>query len=241
MFDDVIAESRTAAGEPGWLGSEKQRVLLESALPTLFSLNGWTVKWLAPGTPSYTEASTKTIAIERITAGAVPASDEEVAENVALVLLHEALHARYSTAALSYKVTKLTVPAALRSTVEHLYQRIEDARVQRLAVAAEPTLGPHLLRFHDEAIRQREAQYRAKHGGADPWTPTPASQRDQLLLAIERWLFHPREFLTLAPAVAAELATCEATIAAAWTGTTETSGLVAIAAVMQIVAANLPS
>jgi len=87
-------------------------------------------------------------------------------------------------------------------------------------------------------LGQREKQYRARYG-ADPWTSTPASQRNQLFLAIERRLFHPGEPLTLDPVVSAELEKCEATIAPAWTGTTETSGLVAIDVVHQILASKL--
>jgi len=108
-------------------------------------------------------------------------------------------------------------------------------------VAGQPSLEPHLLKLHDEGLRQLEAQYRADHGGADPWTANPASKRNQLLLAIERRLFHPGEALMLDPEVVTGLAACGAKIAMAWTGTTETSGLTAIAVVEQIVAANLSS
>jgi hypothetical protein len=169
----------------------------------------------------------------------VPLADDDVAEHVALALLHEALHARYSTSSGAYTAKRAALAPALQPAVEYLYQRIEDARVQRLAVNADASLAPHLLKFHDEGIRQREAQYRAAHRGAGPWTAAPASQRNQLFLAVERRLFHPGQTLTLDPAVAAELAKCEATIAPAWTGTTETSGLVAIAVAQQIVIAKL--
>lgn len=240
-FDELVASSRAQAfASTAWLGSEQHRSLLEGVLPSAFGLTGWKVIWLAPGSTSYSEAQTKTIAIERLTSGVAALADDDVAEYVALTLLHEALHARYSASAGAYKAMKAALHPAYHLGVEHLYQRIEDARLLRLAVAGEPSLEPHLHKFHDEGIRQREAQYLGKHGVA-PWTTNPASQRDQLLLAIERRLFHPSDVLTIGPTVATQLAACEATIASAWAGTTETSGLTAIAVVEQIIAANLPS
>lgn len=124
---------------------------------------------------------------------------------------------------------------------EYLFQRIEDARVQRRGVAVDASLEPYLLKFHDEAFRQREAEYRGKHGGADPWTSFPQSQRDQLLLAVERRLFHPSDTLTLHPNVAACLAACENRIVPVWAGTTETSGLAAAAVADEMVKAELPT
>lgn len=158
MLDELVAKSRAEAADPRWLGSEEQRALLEDALASVFALPGWKVTWLPSGTHSYSEAATKTIAIERVTSGDAALPDDDVAEYVALTLGHEALHARHSGSSGNYAGRRAAQPPALRPSVDNLYHRIEDARVQRLAMNADASLGPHLLKFHDEgAWAAREA------------------------------------------------------------------------------------
>lgn len=239
-FDDLIAESRAAACASGaWLGSDEQREMLERALEPIFGLVGWTLKWLPASQHSYAKGSMNAIAIERITSGAVPLPDDEVAEYVALSLLHEVLHARYSTSWGSFTPKRALVSPLLQPSVDYLFQRIEDARVQRLAIIDEPSIAAGLRKFHDEGIRQREVEYRSQFSGTEPWTTSPPSQRGQLFLAVERRLFHPGEKLTLDLAVEAELIKCEASLEGVWGGNTEDAGIAAIAVVAQIYKAGL--
>jgi hypothetical protein len=238
-LEELITKSQSDALESStWLGSESHRIVLDEALHPVFGLTGWKIGWSEPGKPSYTEVGTKTIRIERVTSESSVLSDDEMAEYVALTLLHEALHARFSSSSGTYQAKYAALRPSVQPPTDLLFQRIEDARVQRLAVASDQSLAQRLLQFHDAGISQREADYQSKYS-ASPWTVRPASERNQLFIAIERRLFHPGEALTLHPAVVAELAKCEMVIAPVWAGTTETAGLSAIDVVTTIITANL--
>lgn len=233
--DELITESRSEALANGaWLASDEHRLLLEDSLGPLFGLTGWTLIWLNAGENSYANTSARVIAIERVPSGAMPASDEEIAELVALSFLHEVGHGLYSTNSGTFQTMRLLVPQQLGRSVDHLYQRIEDARVMRLADQDNNPLAPKLLEVIDRGFEESETQYLSRTGDAEPWTTAPASQRNQLFLALERRTSHPGEILTLHPDVETELPLCEATIEPAWTGSTETAGLVAIGVAQQI-------
>jgi hypothetical protein len=201
-FDAVIANSRAqASASSQWLGSANHLILLQQELNGALSVTGWRVVWCPPGSPSYAEHKTKTIAIERLVSASTALSPDEAAEYMALSLLHEALHARFSGSSAIYTAKRAAVNPAIVAVTEHLYQRIEDARVQRLGVAADLTLSSHLEKFHDAALQQREENYCTTYSTATPWTTSPPSQRGQALLAFERRLFHPGQSLTLDPDV----------------------------------------
>lgn len=157
-FADILQQSRKAVrSNPDWLGSEAHRALLGDALAAAFGLADASLEWAPPGEAGYWEAATQRIALERPTlASGLPA--EDLAELTALSLLHESLHAHYSTPSGSYTTRLQAVPGQVRRATDRLFNVLEDGRIAAVGAAADPTLDAPLRGFR--AIRMRSASAR---------------------------------------------------------------------------------
>lgn len=235
-FADILQQSRKAVrSNPDWLGSEAHRALLGDALAAAFGLADASLEWAPPGEAGYWEAATQRIALERPTlASGLPA--EDLAELTALSLLHESLHAHYSTPSGSYTTRLQAVPGQVRRATDRLFNVLEDGRIAAVGAAADPTLDAPLRRFADAAVLAA-----AKHAGRNGQTVEPLSERNQLFFAIESYALAPDTSVTLHPNVSAALARLTPAIDRTRTGTTEDCGLAAVQLVDEIMRASLQS
>jgi hypothetical protein len=79
-------------------------------------------------------------------------TDSEVAKLTALSLLHECLHARYSTSFGSFESRKRALNSLLWPATDRLFNVIEDGRISALGRVAGPAITSHLAEFADLAV-----------------------------------------------------------------------------------------
>jgi hypothetical protein len=238
-LSELIQWSRARAVADGsWLGSEEQREMLERSLETVFCTTDVTVEWARPGDGSFWEPASRVLTFEQPRAHA-GASAADVAEFAALGVLHEALHARYTTSLGSYPRRREALPSQLRPAVERLFNLLEDYRITALGTDAQPELAPPLERFMDEAARQVAVEARSRQG--DPDTAGPRSQQNQLFFALLTRALRPQQSLTLHPNVERRLDELLPLVDRARTGSTEDCGLAAVATVEAVMETPLPT
>jgi hypothetical protein len=235
-LDDLIEQScDAAAADPAWLGSDAHLTLLTEALEPVFGLTDATLEWAAPGEPGFWERATRRVSLERPIL--VPGrTAEQLAKLTALGLLHESLHARYSSSFGSFPARKLALDQRLWRPTDRLFNVLEDGRVNGLGAAADPELTSYLTDFADIAVDQA-ARYAGKNG---PGT-SPASARNQLFFAVEAYALRPDQPQPLNPAVKQALSGLAPQIDSTKTGTTEDCGITAIQVVGAIINSTLPS
>jgi hypothetical protein len=235
-LDELVEQSRAAAAaDPAWLGSGAHLALLRTALESVFGLPNASLDWVSPGSQGFWERATRQMTLERPTS--VPGfADSEVAKLTALSLLHECLHARYSTSFGSFETRKRALNSLLWPATDRLLNVIEDGRISALGGAADPGITNHLADFADLAVEQ--AARRAGNSGPGP---TPASQRNQLFFAVEAYALRPDELPSLNIDVRQVLTQLVPLIESTKDGTTEDCGVVAVEVVKAIMASALPS
>ncbi len=199
FIEDLIERSvAAAASDPGWLGSTEQLDFLTKSLPDL-GVEDATVAWAPTGRASNWERITRTIEIERVTSGAIPATDEEIAIHTARSVLHECLHARYSTPS-SFDQRVLMIDPRLQRTARVIFNVPEDARVARVATSDEPELAGVIAGHLNAAVDQID-QFSGTSGSGS----APTDQRNQLVFAVLAYILAPDRKVVLNPEVAAEL------------------------------------
>lgn len=198
-IDELIAASvDAAAADPAWLGSAEQLGVLNESLPG-FGVEGATVVWARQGRPSNWEAATRTIEIERVASGAIPRSDALIATYTARGVLHECLHARYSTpSSLRQRLARTQPP--WRPLNEMLFNILEDARVARAAGADEAELAAVNLDHLGTALDQLDERSGTSGSGAEP-----ASPQNQLVFGVMAYALAPDREVVLHPNVVATL------------------------------------
>ena len=235
-LDELVEQSRAAAAaDPTWLGSGAHLALLRSALESVFGLANASLDWVSPGNQGSWERATRQMTLERPTL--IPGfTDSEVAKLTALSLLHECLHARYSTSFGSFETRKCALDPLLWPATDRLFNVIEDGRINALGAAADPGLTSHLAEFADLAVEQ--AARRAGNSGPGS---TPASQRNQLFFAVEAYALWPHQSPSLNSHVRQALAQLAPLIESTRDGTTEDCGVAAVEVIQAITASPLPS
>jgi hypothetical protein len=114
-------------------------------------------------------------------------------------VLHEALHARYTTSLSAYPRRRDALPATLGPAVEKLFNLLEDYRITTLGIEAQAELAAPLERFMAESARQIAVEAKSRQG--DPDTTAPRSQQNQLFFSLLTRALRPQQGLTLHPAV----------------------------------------
>jgi hypothetical protein len=134
--------------------------------------------WSRHGEPSYWEARTRTIASERLTAanGLAP---EYSAKMVLLGVVHETLHARFTTPSPLFYARLRRLPPAMQRPLARLFNVLEDGRITSLGKAAEP----HMVEALDEHIAASVEQAR-QLGANNAETLTPAAPVEQLFYGL---------------------------------------------------------
>jgi hypothetical protein len=155
---------------------------------------------------------------------------EYIAKFVLLGIVHEGLHARYSSPATMYQRRLRQQDAALRPAIERLFNVLEDGRITALGKAAEPGMGDGLDEFLVAAVDQARTRSRA-----NAETLTPQRPAEQLFFAVLAYALTSEMPSPLRPDVGAALAPIMATIDVTRTGETDDCGLVAVDIVNQIV------
>jgi hypothetical protein len=208
---ELISQSRTAAAdEPTWLGSSEHLQLLTESLSDL-GVADVALVWVPAGQAAYWEAATRRIMLER-PRDMPPVSAEDRAEYTALGLLHECLHARYSTPSSLGRQLRAVEPR-LRPTTGAVFNYLEDARVAKLAIADEPELADPIASHLNAAVDQLDELSGAYGSGTSP--PDPSNQ---LAFAIMAYALTPDRSVALHPAVVTELDTLRPIIDAARDG-----------------------
>jgi hypothetical protein len=193
-LDDLIEQSCDAAAtDHAWLGSDAHLTLLREALEPVFGLTDASLEWAAPGEPGFWEQATRRVRLERpVRVPGVTAV--QLAKLTALGLLHESLHARYSSSFGSFVARRTTLDHRLWLATDRLFNVFEDGRVNALGADADPELTAYLTDFADIAVDQA-ACYAGKNG---PGT-SPASARNQLFFAVEAYALRPDRPQSLNP------------------------------------------
>lgn len=235
-LDDLIEQSCVAASaDLAWLGSDAHLTLLNGALEPVFGLSNASLEWAPPGGRGFWEQATRQMRVER------PSSvsgfrDSEVAKLTVLSLLHECLHARYSTSFGSFETKKQALDPRLWPATERLLNVFEDGRIGAIGGAADPGLTSHLAEFADLAVEQA-----ARRAGSSGPGATPASQRNQLFFAVEAYALWPDSPPSLNPDVRQVLEQLAPLIESTRNGTTEDCGVTAVQVVQAIMASSLSS
>ncbi len=179
-FSVLVTEQDTAiAQDESWLGSHDHLKFLEAAVHQMPELVDVAVVWVAPGQPGYWEAATRKITAER----PVPMegfTPEYLARIVLLGIVHESLHARYSSPAPKYQRQVRRLDARVRRPVERLFNLLEDGRITVLGKAAEPDIAGGLDEFVDAAVEQARS-----HARANAETVAPKRPSEQLFYAVQ--------------------------------------------------------
>jgi hypothetical protein len=198
-IDELITTSiEAAAADPAWLGSSGQLGVLAESLPG-FGVENATVVWAAQGRQSNWTAATRTIEIERVASGAIPRSDDVIATLTARGVLHECLHARYSTPWSLRRQLAMTLPP-WRPLIETLANILEDARIARAAGVDEPELAAANTDHLQAAVDQFDDRSGTSGSGAKP-----ASKQSQLVFGVMAYALAPDREVMLHPDVAAAL------------------------------------
>lgn len=198
-IDELIAGSvEAASADPAWLGSREQLGFLAESLPG-FGVEDATLAWAPEGRPANWVAATRTIEIERVLSGAIPRSDEVIATHTARGVLHECLHARYSTpSSLSRQLARIEPP--WRPLTGMLFNFLEDARVARAVAADHPELAAANIDHLSAAVDQLD-----ERSGTSGSGPEPRSAQSQLPFAVMAYVLAPDRDVALHPDVVAAL------------------------------------
>jgi hypothetical protein len=213
-----------AHADPSWLGSDEQLALLRESLDPVFGVSGASLVWGPSAAEGSWDPEIRQVTLPR----PAPSADQppdDVAELTALALLHQSLHARYSTAFRRYPRRRRALPATLHASTDRLFHVLEDARLIPLAVADDPSLEPALRKIVREGTAAFAAAARANDSGEGP---SPKSQYIQLRFAIETYAVDPARELTLHPKVAGVLDQMKSTIDGTRWGNTEDCGGAAV-------------
>jgi hypothetical protein len=196
---ELIAGSvEAAAADPAWLGSCDQLGLLAESLPGLGVENA-TLAWAPEGRSANWAASIRTIEIERVASGAIPRSDEMIATHTARTVLHECLHARYSTPS-SITRRLATIEGPWRPLTTMLANILEDGRVARAVAADDRELAGANRDHLEAAIDQLDERSGTSGSGAEPKSP-----QNQLAFAVMAYALAPDRDVVLHPDVVAAL------------------------------------
>lgn len=224
-LDELLREQDAALrADPAWLGSEEHRQWLENVVREVPDFADITVVWLAPGNPGYWEAATRTIGAEQ----PIPiegVTRDYIAKMALLGLVHETMHARYSTPTPTFQRRLSGVDVPYHRPIVHLFNVLEDGRITMLGKAA---TAPQL----DEFVRESVDQMRQSRP-ASAETRTPARPSDQLFFALVAYALSGEVPSPLHQEVCAALDGMLATIDATRQGTTDDCGLAAIRLVME--------
>ena len=191
VFADKVAEMRNkASAAANYIGSDEHRADLARSLASIAP--EVLTKWLQPGQQSYFNPTSGEAFLESPTslAGVEP---EKQADYAAFVALHEALHALHTTdRGMAYAARRQSLVGEAAEFLETVFNRLEDARLARLSVEADPSTEQLLNDACDEIVRQHrlaETSARARfcnalleriyRGQADPphAARSPASPR----------------------------------------------------------------
>lgn len=199
FIEELIARAASEAeADPEWLGSEEQLAFLTDSLPNL-GVNDARLAWAPPGRGANWERVSRTIEIERIVSGAIPVTDEVIATMTVRTVLHESLHARYSTSS-SLNRRLSTEDPRLVEVLQMICNFLEDSRVAKLALAAEPELAGVITEHMNDAADQLDARSGTSGSGSEP-----ADQRNQLVFAAMAYVLVPNRDLVLHPDVSTAL------------------------------------
>jgi len=222
-LDDLLDEQNAAlANDPAWLGSEAQRQWLVDVIHEVPGLEDVRVVWSRHGEPSYWEARTRTIASERLTAanGLAP---EYSARMVLLGIVHETLHARFTTPSPLFYARLRSLRPAMQRPLERLFNVLEDGRITPLGKAAEPSmvdaLDEHIAASIDQA-RQLEPK--------NAETLTPAVPVEQLFYGLVVYALSSEVPSSLRPDIADALDALLPMVDPTRNGTTEDCGEAAL-------------
>jgi hypothetical protein len=212
---DLIAET-TAKAESAteYLGSEAHRLDLRAYAQTREP--GIDLQWAAD---SYWEPGRVYL---RKLAG-VNGEAQNLAEEAALVTLHETLHERWSRPEgrqLVYQRLKKFQDSHAAQDYGFLFNTfnfIEDERISRVEASVEPQLGAALARFGILVIQQWEETYAVSHGGSSPWSATPPSKTEQFVYALTEVIFGRGKRSALDPTVDELITACAESIGKAIT------------------------
>ncbi len=213
--------------DPAWLGSAAHRQWLENVVREIPDFEDITVAWVPPGNAGYWEASTRTIGAEK----PVPIAGftrRYIAKMALLGVVHETLHARYSTPTPAFQRRLLQVEPPYHQPIGRLFNVLEDGRITMLGKTAAPDTAPQL----DEFVRESFDQMRMSRP-ASAETTTPVRPSDQLFFALVAYALSADAPSPLHPDVDEALDGMLATIDATRHGTTDDCGLAAITLVME--------
>ena len=146
-FPDLVVESRARAeADPGWLGTEAHRQLLQAAVSPLIGLDDVSVAWAAPVEGSYWDRHSREIRLRQVPPpdGAAPADAADI--HFALTLLHEGTHALFSTPAEAFFAELGMLDPDRRRIPMDLFQRMEDGRLRVVASSERPDFAQEIER-----------------------------------------------------------------------------------------------
>lgn len=218
----VTEQDAALADDSSWLGSPQQLQFLTDVVHDIPGLGDVNVAWVEQGDAAYWEAGTRTITAERLS----PIdgyTTQYLAKMVLIGVLHETLHARYSTPTPLFQRRMRAITPLLAQLIQRMFNFLEDGRITALGKAADPGLTAAL----DEHLSASVTQLR-RGRDANAETETPADPRQQLLFALEMYALTSEVLAPLHPDVGAEFARLQTTIDRTRGGSTDDCGLAAI-------------
>ncbi len=208
LVSELLDRMRAAAEDPTWLGSERNRALLDEFAAQ--RAPGTVVRWGQSGQRAFASAGTLSIEppIE------VPGYDSILIH--AAMAHHEVLHRVYSddTGAAAMNAQLALYTPYLRQLGKQVFNWLEDARMARMEHAAEPANDDYPIELHRLSVEQHEAFYQSSLK-EQPWTTSPTHPIAQVRMALSKRILGGELDDPLAPAVARVMTELEPVISGA--------------------------